>query len=165
MNPRIKSLGSGFVRIQDSRILIFKDSFRAIVLRIREDLLDLWKQVKSFENWLDLLSRYEPNLLKSGFVIHNTNQIFLTPDLWPSNRYKSMDTQNESMFLQISYTIPASLVETKHRLRINLDLSWLSRPPSLIPDYLNKLLVPLQDRHWKEPKTTLGKWWGFYAFI
>ena len=153
MNPRIKSLGSGFVRIQDSRILIFKD------------LLDSWKQVESFENWMDLLSRYKQNLLKSGFVIHNTNWIFLTPDLWPSNRYKSMDLRNESMFLQIYYAILASLVETKHRLRINLDLSWLFRPPCLIPDYLNKLLVPLQDRHWKEPKTTLGKWWGFYALI
>jgi hypothetical protein len=51
-NLRIESLGSrfanldsqirqpGFVRIQDSRIWIFKDLFCAIVQRIREDSLD-----------------------------------------------------------------------------------------------------------------------------
>ncbi len=100
----------GFERIQDSRIWIFKDSFCAIVLRIREDLLDSWKQAESFENWLDSWSRYKPNLFKSGFVIHDTNRIFLSPDSWPSNPYESMDSQNKSMFLQISYTIPASLV-------------------------------------------------------
>ncbi len=119
-NPRYKSLRLGFAnpdsRIwslsickdsdSDSRISIFKDSFRAIVLRIGEDLLDSWKQVESFENWLDSWSRYEPNLFKSGFVIHDTNRIFLSPDLWPTNRY-------ESMFLQISYTIPASLILTQ----------------------------------------------------
>ncbi len=91
------------------QISISKDSFHAIVLRIHMDLLDSWKQVESFENWLDLWSRYEPNFFKSGFVIHDTNQIFLSPDSWPTNRYESMDLQNESMFLQISYTIPASL--------------------------------------------------------
>ncbi len=94
----------------DLQISIFKDSFCAIVLRICEDLLDSWKQVESFENWLDLWSRYEPNLFKSGFVIHNTNRIFLSPDSWPTNQYKSMDLQNESMFLRISYMIPASLI-------------------------------------------------------
>ncbi len=83
--------------------------FCAIVLRICKDSLDSWKQVESFENWLDLWSRYKTNLFKSGFVIHDTNQIFLSPDLWPSNQYESMDLQNKSMFLRISYTIPASL--------------------------------------------------------
>ncbi len=103
-----KNRQPGFVRIRDLQILIFKDSFCAIVVRIREDLLDLWKQVESFENWLDSWSRYKPNLFKSGFVIDCTNQIFLSPDLWPTNRYEFMDSQNKSMFLQISYTIPAS---------------------------------------------------------
>ncbi len=93
----------------DSRISIFKDSFRAIVLRIHKDSLDLWKQVESFENWLDSWSRYKPNLFKSGFVIHDMNRIFLSPDFSPTNRYESMDSRNESMFLQISYTNPASL--------------------------------------------------------
>jgi hypothetical protein len=40
-------------------------------------LFHLNLQVESFENWLDSWSRYEPNLFKSGFVIHNTIQIFL----------------------------------------------------------------------------------------
>ncbi len=121
-NPQFKSLGSGIanldlrvrqpglIRIRDLQILIFKDWFGALVLRICEDLLDLWKQVESFENWLDLWSWYKPNPLKSGFVTDDKNRIFLSLDLWPSNQYKSMDSWNESMFLQISYTIPASLL-------------------------------------------------------
>ncbi len=121
-NPQYESLRFGFanpdlrirsLRIRNnsnSRISILKDSFLAIVLRICKDSLDSWKQVESFENWLDLWSRYEPNLFKSGFVIHDTNWIFLSPDLWPTNRYKSMDSRNKSMFLRISYTIPAFLL-------------------------------------------------------
>ncbi len=53
MNPRIESLGirqCGFVMIPDSRILIFKDSFHGVVLKIREDLLDSWKQVETYPN-------------------------------------------------------------------------------------------------------------------
>ncbi len=94
------------VRIRESKTSGFVS---AIVLRIRKDSLDWWKQVESFENWLDSWSRFETNLLKSGFVIHNTIWIFLSPDLWPTNRYESMDSQNKSMFLRISYTNPASL--------------------------------------------------------
>jgi hypothetical protein len=71
LDSRIRSLR--IRKDSDSRISIFKDSFRAIVLRIRKDLLDSWKQVESFENWLDSWSRYEPNLFKSGFVIHDTS--------------------------------------------------------------------------------------------
>jgi len=53
-NPQIESLGiwickSGFVRIQDSQIWIFKDSFCGIVLKIHEDSLDLRKQVESLK--------------------------------------------------------------------------------------------------------------------
>jgi hypothetical protein len=40
--------------------------------KIREDSLDSWKQVESFENWLDLYVQYETNLSKSGFVNHST---------------------------------------------------------------------------------------------
>ncbi len=131
-NPRYESLRFGFanpdsrirsLRIRkdsDSRISIFKDSFRAIVLWICKDLLNLWKQVESFENWLDSWSRYEPNLFKLGFVIHDTNQIFLSPDSWPTNRYEYMDSRNESMFLRISYTNPASLVQCHFKVHILL---------------------------------------------
>ncbi len=94
------------VRIRKSKTSGFVST---IVLRIRKDLLDSWKQVESFENWLDSWSRFETNLLKSGFVIHDTIRIFLSPDSWPTNRYKSIDSRNESMFLRISYTNPASL--------------------------------------------------------
>jgi hypothetical protein len=96
------------VRIRESKTSGFVS---AIVLRIRKDSLDSWKQVESFENWLDSWSRFETNLLKSGFVTHDTIRIFLSPDSWPTNRYESMDSRNESMFLRISYTNPASLLK------------------------------------------------------
>ena len=72
-NPRYKSLRFGFAnpdsqicnfricKDSDSRISIFKESFRAIVLRIRKDL---WKQVKSFENQ-STKQIHETNLLKT----------------------------------------------------------------------------------------------------
>jgi hypothetical protein len=68
------------IRIRESKTSGFVS---AIVLRIRKDSLDSWKQVESFENWLDSWSRFETNLLKSGFVIHDTIRIFLSPDSWP----------------------------------------------------------------------------------
>jgi hypothetical protein len=44
-----------------------------------------------------------------GFINHDTNQIFFESGFVITIRNESMDLQNESMFLQISYTIPASL--------------------------------------------------------
>ena len=97
MNPQIESLRIGFERIQDLRIQIFKESFHAMVLRICEDLLDSWKQVESRDHITNRI------FFKPVFVIDDTNWIFLSSDLWSSNWYKSMDSQN-------SYTIPATLV-------------------------------------------------------
>jgi hypothetical protein len=49
--PRARK--SGFVRIRDLRVSICKDLFNAIVLKIHEDLLDSWKQVKSLKiGWI-----------------------------------------------------------------------------------------------------------------
>ncbi len=157
-NPRNESLRFGFAnpdsRIQstrirkdsDSRISIFKDLFCAIVLRIHKDLLDSWKQVKSLENWLDSWSRYEPNLFKLGFVIHDTNQIFLSPDLWPTNRYESMDSRNESMFLRISYTNPASLKQPIWFFDSNQKIK------NEIISQFNEFIVAIQNnyQHWYE---------------
>ncbi len=39
-----------------------------------------------------------------------TKRIFLSQDSWATIRYESTDSRNESMFLRISYTNPASLV-------------------------------------------------------
>ncbi len=62
-NPQIESLGSGFVRIRDSRILIFKDLFCTIVLRIR---------------WI---RENRSNLLKIDWICdHDTKRIFLNQD-------------------------------------------------------------------------------------
>jgi hypothetical protein len=43
-----------------------------------------------------------------------TKRIFLSQDSWSTIRYESTDSRNESMFLRISYTNPASLVFTQH---------------------------------------------------
>ena len=39
-----------------------------------------------------------------------TKRIFLSQDSWSTIRYESTDSRNESMFLRISYTNPASLI-------------------------------------------------------
>jgi hypothetical protein len=51
-----------------------------------------------------------------GFANHDTNQIFLESGFMITIQNESMDSQNESMFLRISYTIPASLVLTRVQL-------------------------------------------------
>jgi hypothetical protein len=127
LNWRYESLiQPGFVRIWGSRILIFEDSFCAIVLRI---LQDLWKQVEFFEN--QSKNRiHKPNLLKTLRIPdpwYETNpdsyckaQIkpFFESGFVTTKWYESMDLQNESMFLRISYTIPASRIS--HLLEIHL---------------------------------------------
>ena len=52
---------------------------------------------ESFENGWIRNPRYETN-----------------PDSWSTSRYESMDSRNESTFLRISYTIPASLHKMYH---------------------------------------------------
>ncbi len=69
-----------FVRTRDSQIWIFKDSFRAIVLKICKDSLDSWKQVESLKIYWIRDLKYEPNLFKSGFVSWSPNWIFKSPD-------------------------------------------------------------------------------------
>ena len=104
---------------------IRKDLFRAIVLRIRKDSWGFVGFVKtgqifgesvyktnprneSFENIKDLWSTIRN---ESGFVTHDTKRIFYSQDSWSTIRYESMDSRNESMFLRISYTNPASLMD------------------------------------------------------
>jgi hypothetical protein len=63
---------------------------------------DSWKQVKSFENWLDLWST---NLFKSGFVIHDTKQIQICGLRVDTNLKKSGFMINDSKRIH-GYTIP-----------------------------------------------------------
>jgi hypothetical protein len=80
-----------------------------IVLRIREDLLDssnllkIASRNKSFENGWIRGPRFETNLSKSGFVTHDTNRIFLSLDLWPTNWYKSMVAKRIHVFTNLLY--------------------------------------------------------------
>jgi hypothetical protein len=116
------------VRIRESGFAsppawIRKDSFRAIVLRIRKDSWGFVGFVKtgrifgksvyetnprneSFENMKDSWSTIRN---ESGFVNHETKRIFLESGFVTTIRNESMDSRNESTFLRISYTNPASL--------------------------------------------------------
>ena len=47
-----------------------------------------------------------------------TKRIFLSQDSWSTIRYESTDSRNESMFLRISYTNPASLLFSFYSLII-----------------------------------------------
>jgi hypothetical protein len=98
MDSRIRSLG--FVWIRACLKYVY-------VLGIRKDSLDLWKQVKSFENQ-STKRIHETNLLKT-LRICDPNRTFLESGFVITIRNKSMDSRNESTFLRISYTIPASL--------------------------------------------------------
>ncbi len=62
-------------------------------------------QNESFENGWIRDPRYDTN---PGFVIKKRNEPFWSQDSWSRN--ESMDSRNESTFLRISYTNPASLV-------------------------------------------------------
>ncbi len=124
-----------------------KDSDRfvyPIVLRICEDLLDLLdlsnllkiaSQNKSakriFWKWLDSWS----TIRNKSFQVRICDPRYETnPDLWSTSRYESMDSQNESTFFQISYTIPATLKNNYFRHSL-----------ASIYNYINKNLQKNKD--------------------
>ena len=88
-NPRYKSLRFGFA---SPPAWIRKDSFRAIVLRIRKDSLDSWKQVESLEN-------------QSTKRIHETNLLktLIRDPRYETNPDSSITKQNESFWSQDSW--------------------------------------------------------------
>ncbi len=71
---QVRTRKSRFNKIRDLQIHIFKDSFRAIVLKICKDS---WKQVESFENGWIHCPRLETNLFKSGLLIYATKQLWI----------------------------------------------------------------------------------------
>ncbi len=88
-----------------------------IVLRIREDSLDssnILKMASRNESAKQIFWKWhhKTNPRNESFKNGVTKQIRETNLLKTdeSNRNESMDSQNESTFLRISYTIPASLV-------------------------------------------------------
>ncbi len=98
----------------------------SIVLRIREDSLDL----SDSSNLLKIASRNESakpifwKWLDSWSTIRNVSfQVRICDPRYKTNpgfvvtiRYESMDSQNESTFLRISYTIPASLKKSHEEI-------------------------------------------------
>ncbi len=89
---------------------ICKDSFCAIVLRIHQDLWGFVGFVKTghktnpwFESLRIGLANPDSWICEVGFVNHKMKRIFLESGFVTT-------IQNKSTFLQISYTIPASLV-------------------------------------------------------
>jgi hypothetical protein len=57
------------------------------------------------------LANLDSRIYEVGFVNHETKRIFLESGFLPTIRNKSLDLRKESMFLQISYTILASLLK------------------------------------------------------
>ncbi len=112
-NPWYESLRFGFA---NPPAWICKDSFRAIVLRIHQDswgFIGFVKTGRIFESsghetnpWFESLriglANLDSRICEVGFVNHKTKQIFLKSGFVTTIR-------NESTFLRISYTIPASL--------------------------------------------------------
>ncbi len=102
---------------------IRKDSFHAIVLRICQDSWGFVGFVKT--GWILGSSGHKTNprleslrigltnldlrICEVGFINHETKWIFLESGFVTTIQNESMDSRNESMFLRISYTIPASL--------------------------------------------------------
>jgi hypothetical protein len=116
------------VRIRESGFAnlpawICKDSFRATVLRIRQDLWGFVGFMKTgrifgssghetnprFESLRIGLANPDLRICEVGFVNHETKRIFLESGFVTTIQNESMDSVNESTFLRISYTIPASL--------------------------------------------------------
>ena len=93
-NPRYESLRFGFASLP---AWIHKDSFHAIVLMIREDLLDSWKQVESLE--VQVMIRIFKNQtcesMKSDLSITIRNEPFWSQDSW--RRYKTDPCFYESL--------------------------------------------------------------------
>ncbi len=123
MDSQIRSLG--FVRIRACSKYVY-------VLRIRQDSLDSWKQVESFENqstkrihemnprnesFENIKDSWSTIRNKSGFIYHETIRIFLESGFVTTIQNESMDLRNKSTFLRISYTIPASLLILHHLLQ------------------------------------------------
>jgi hypothetical protein len=120
LNLQYKSLRFGFASLP---AWIRKDSFCAIVLRIGQDLWGFLGFVKTgqifgssghktnprFKSSRIRLVNPDSRIQEVGIINHNTKQTFLESGFVTTIWNKSMDLQNESMFLQISYMIPASL--------------------------------------------------------
>ncbi len=127
------------VRIRESGFAnppawIRKDSFRAIVLRIRQDSWGFVGFVKTarifgssghetnprFESLRIGLTNPDSRICEVRIRDYNTKQIFLESGFVTMIRYESMDSQNESMFLRIPYTIPAFLIK---KIKVNKQLT------------------------------------------
>jgi hypothetical protein len=97
--------------ICESTKQIFKDSFCGIVLKIREDSLDSWKQVESLKICWICGQWFNSNLLKPGFVLWSPNRIFKSPDLWyeatgtrfPDMNLATLDFSFKTLTMELLY--------------------------------------------------------------
>ncbi len=90
------------------------------VLKICEDLLDLWNKAESLEVQVSNpiheseslgIGLANPGLqvYRVGFVTHDTNRTLKSTDSWYPKRCESMDSQYKSTSTQFHYSIPATL--------------------------------------------------------
>ncbi len=145
-NPRYESLRFGFtnpdsqIRIlrirkdSDSWISIFKDSFRAIVLRICRIRKNRW----IFENWLDswLTIRNESFKLRirdpqyktnPGFVITKQNQPFWSQDSWSRNETNPWIRKTIPCFYESLIRIPHPYKTYLNSMSFGLLAFWVER--------------------------------------
>jgi hypothetical protein len=89
-HPDLRVHQPGFIRFRDSQILIFKDSFCAIVLKICKDswgFVGFVKTSRIFWKWLDLWSTTR----NKSFQVRICDPRYKTNlDLWSTSRYKSL---------------------------------------------------------------------------
>ncbi len=77
---------------------------------IREKRPNLWKFWSRIECTSPNLWGSDSQIYEVGFVNHDTNRTFLESGFATTIQTESIDLQNESMFLRISYMIPATLL-------------------------------------------------------
>ncbi len=110
----------GFVRIRDLQILIFKDSFCAIELRICEKRPNLWKFRSQIESMIRIFKDQTCKSVKSDLSITKWNKPFWSQDSWPW--YK----MNPWIRKQIHrYTIPWYDSRNLSKYSSNWFLFWL----------------------------------------
>ncbi len=81
---------SGFVRIRIRKSLFLRIRWSRKNRRIFENWLDSWLMLQNESFKVRIRDpRYDTNLFKSGFVIHDTIRIFLNQDLWSTIWIKS----------------------------------------------------------------------------
>jgi len=125
---------------------------------IRENRSNLWKFRSRNESTIRI---FKVRIRESGFANlwsqdswHDTKRIFLESGFVTTIRNESMDSRNESTFLRISYTNPASLhFFLKFQHRVSLD--YLSKRKDCLPWIRSEWWSGLLEAPKEEPENEI----------